>query len=588
MSMASPDQPSEGELGLRRALRVIAPALAVLGGVAFFAAPECVAGNWVTCHFFAVHDNFMLMLLSAALFALSFMSAAVSCPFPTARRRFLWLALVCVAVFLCGVLGRNLLFNGFDLSRDEVMAVFDADVFRSGRLFSSLPAQWRDFQSALQPLFMAPIAGGEHVISAYLPVNAALRALFSLLADPRFLNPLLAAGAVAMVYNLARQLWPQRPDAALVGSLLLATSSQLLVTSMTSYAMTAHLIFNMLWLRCFLKGGKVGHAGALMLGFLACGLHQVVFHPLFAAPFILRLLMAKSRTLGLFYALSYLLMIVFWGSYLHLAVLWNGRIPPIEGGPGNVGLSYLVARLLDLLKEFQLAGALHIALNLLRFLTWQNPLLLPLALLAWRAIRECEGAMRELAAGIVLTLLAMFVLLPYQGLGWGYRYWHGLLGSFCLLGACGWVRAIQPLTHSSTRSHLGALALASGFSIAIFLPLHARHVQATIAPTLAARRAILTAQVDIVLVDENGLRLGIDLVRNDVDLPDQRGHPLTLDLVSLTEGQLENLCAHYRLALFGHELGPRFGLAGGDEPFPEKSARQRRKLAALDCAPLMQ
>jgi len=45
----------------------------------------------------------------------------------------------------------------------------------------------------------------------------------------------------------------------------------------------------------------------------------------------------------------------------------------------------------------------------------------------------------ELVAGLVLTLLAMFMLLPYQGHGWGYRYLHGLIGSAALLGGYGWI-----------------------------------------------------------------------------------------------------------------------------------------------------
>ena len=41
-----------------------------------------------------------------------------------------------------------------------------------------------------------------------------------------------------------------------------------------------------------------------------------------------------------------------------------------------------------------------------------------------------------LAAGIVLTLLAMLILLPYQDIGWGYRYVHGVIGSAALILSC--------------------------------------------------------------------------------------------------------------------------------------------------------
>ena len=95
------------------------------------------------------------------------------------------------------------------------------------------------------------------------------------------------------------------------------------------------------------------------------------------------------------------------------------------------GINDLFARLSVLLGAFKLASFTEMAFNFLRFLSWQNVVLLPLALLAWPAIWRGEGIARPLAAGILLTLAAMLVLLPWQGLGWGYRYLHGLIGSFC-------------------------------------------------------------------------------------------------------------------------------------------------------------
>jgi membrane associated rhomboid family serine protease len=62
---------------------------------------------------------------------------------------------------------------------------------------------------------------------------------------------LLAALAVVAIFGVARRLWPARLDAALLSALLVATSLQVLVTSMTSYAMTAHLTLNLIWLWLF-------------------------------------------------------------------------------------------------------------------------------------------------------------------------------------------------------------------------------------------------------------------------------------------------------------------------------------------------
>ena len=84
----------------------------------------------------------------------------------------------------------------------------------------------------------------------------------------------------------------------MVGVILLVCSSQFLITAMTPYAMTAHLALNMIWLWLFLRDTRGAHALAAGVAFVACGLHQVVFHPLFAAPFILSLLRARRWKLA--------------------------------------------------------------------------------------------------------------------------------------------------------------------------------------------------------------------------------------------------------------------------------------------------
>ena len=67
--------------------------------------------------------------------------------------------------------------------------------------------------------------------------------------------------------------------------------------------------------------------------------------------------------------------------------------------------------------------------------------------LGWRA----GGVLRALAAGIVLTLVAMLILLPYQDIGWGYRYVHGLIGSAALLAAFAWTVLTAQASESGRR-----------------------------------------------------------------------------------------------------------------------------------------
>ena len=585
MNDARPIEHDDGGRSLRRAMMATALGfLVALVAKTLIWPPEDPEEIWITWYFFRQQDAPMLVLGALLLFMLPFAPKIRLPGFPSPGAHFRLVVLVAAAVFAFGALGGIYLFEGFDLSRDEFMAVYDAKIFGSGRLFASLPLEWRPFADALQPQFMAPLKGGEQMVSGYLPVNAMLRAGFGALANPVLMNPLLAAGSILLVYGLAHEVWPSRPDAALVVVLLLATSSQLLFMSTTSYAMTGHLFLNLLWLRCFLRGGAWGHGCALVVAFLACGLHQFVFHPLFAAPFIARLWRPGDRRLCVLYSLAYGAMILFWASYLRLALFWEGVAPPVGDGAADVGASYMISRILEHLDRFKPMATSTLFFNLLRLIAWQNFLLIPLCALSWRAIREDQGLASQLAAGIALTLLAMFVLMPSQGHGWGYRYLHGLVGSFCLLGGYGWIHVTSGGGSLNASSPVRTFAFASLVAVLIALPLQAYQARALVAPSIAADRAIASADVDIVLIDEDGVEHGHDLVRND---PFLRNRPITLYAWFLEPAQLEALCGRYRLALFGREHIARFGLFATPEPMAERSRLLRETLAMLNCAPAM-
>ena len=66
------------------------------------------------------------------------------------------LLLICLA-------GHYWVLAGYDMSRDEQMATFDAAIFASGHLIQHIPAMWRDHSPALQ---MAPFRAAP---SAWVP-----------------------------------------------------------------------------------------------------------------------------------------------------------------------------------------------------------------------------------------------------------------------------------------------------------------------------------------------------------------------------------------------------------------------------------
>ena len=466
---------------------------------------------------------------------------------------------IVVCVIVVGVVGAQIVFGGFHLSRDEFLAEFDAIIFRSGKTIAPIELDWQHFASALAPRFMLPNAEEVGFASSYLPVNAGLRAIIGLIADSNLTSPFLVACAVLATFGIARRLWPTRPDAAFISVLLVATSSQVLITSMTSYAMTAHLALNMIWLWFFLRDDKIGHAAAIATGFLASGLHQLIFHPLFAAPFVVRLWLSGRRSLALVYITGYAAICLFWIGYWEIILAWQGVSPQVSD---DAGASSFLVRTLVLLDNFRWAGADLMVKNVLRFVAWQSPALLPLAFLAYAAVRRGSGIARELIAGLLLTLVAMFILLPYQGNGWGYRYLHGLIGSLALLGGYGWIA----LSKRATRDQIGAswtmLAVSTAFAWFVLLPAHAKQAHDFALPYVKASKAIEQASTDVVIIDKSRLLFVEDLVRND---PFLRNRPIVLDLTYLSEADIAYLCARHRISLFDHDQALALGIAHNDQ-----------------------
>ncbi|WP_020176023.1 hypothetical protein [Methyloferula stellata] len=516
----------------------------------------------LTDFLFLTQDAFWLAAVALLLGALAVMPLPILGPdigaFLLRHRRAVAIGLT-ASVFVLGVAGTHFVFDSYYLSRDEILAEFDAVIFRSGRPVALIPPDWQAFANALAPRLMLPIDGGAGWVSGYLPVNAGFRAIISLIGDSNWTSPFLAACAIIATFGVARRLWPARPDAALVSMLLVATSSQMLVTSMTSYAMTGHLALNMIWLWFFLRNDKIGHGAAVATGFLAAGLHQLIFHPLFVLPFIVQLWETKRRKLALFYILSYAVICLFWIAYWKIVLAWGGLSPEVTEDTGPM---YFVIKVLALLTDFHWAGADLMLKNILRFVSWQSPALLPLACLAYPAIRRGTGIAGPLMAGLLLTTVAMFFLLPNQAYGWGYRYIHGLIGSAALLGGYGWIVLTDRAGKAETGACRTMLVICSAFAWFILLPAHAKQAHDYVAPYIRTLKAIRQAPTDIVVVDKSRLFFAEDLVRND---PFLRNRPKVLELTSLTEPGIDYLCAHYSVSLFGYDQATALGIAPNEK-----------------------
>lgn len=477
--------------------------------------------------------------------------------------------------------GAYLVYRHYALSLDEFMAEFDARIFAGGHLLAPVAAEWRDYVPALQPIFRLEVPENAYWISSYLPVNAAFRAVFVLLGDPAFEGAVLAGIALLALYGVARRIWPERPDAAIVGTVLLACSSQFLITAMTPYAMTAHLALNLVWLWLFLRDTRWSHGLAAAIGFAACGLHQVVFHPLFVAPFLLSVLRARRWKLAAFYAVAYAAIGLFWILYWKFLLQGTGAA---AAQTADFGIAYLFRRIVDMTQLNILTSIPLMGLNLFRFVAWQSPLTIPLALTAFIVLRRQNETVRDLGWGIFLTLAVVLILMPYQGHGWGYRYLHGLLGSLCLLAAQGWI-TLTGLQEGGGRKQITTLLAASAaVSLFVLLPWYAWQARSFVTPYAAAVAAIQNAKADVVIVDPSEIWFGVDLVRND---PYLRTSPKVMALYQLDEAGLRKLCGRYDVALFegrdATQLGMTLAPMDATPATVQHTKDMRQVMALLNC-----
>ncbi len=451
------------------------------------------------------------------------------------------LILILFATFLIALChaGHHLVFFDRDLSGDEQMANFDAQIFAHGRLFEAIPPFWRPFTRALNDkMFILPIGDHEAWVSGYLPINAAMRTAVGMLVDRSFTSPLLVGVGFLALWRVGERLLPDSPPARAVALLLYAGSSQIIVTGMTSFAMSGHLALNLLWLALFLENRRATHIGAAIVGFLATGLHQPLAHPLFVLPFMGLIAAQRRWRLLAFYGMSYALISAFWLAWpIWISAHGAGAIPPHSGTDVN-----FLDRLLTAVGTPNLRGLTLMAANLLRFAAWQHLLLLPLLALGISVTWRGDPLARALAIGLLLPIPVMFILLPYQGNGWGYRYLHGVIGNACLLGGYGW-RALEAK----------GLSLRSAFrqsSLATFLlviPAHAYMARQWAAPFAQVARSIAASKAAIVIIGDDTTSFGMDLLTNR---PDLSNRPIKLAASQLVPSDMRALCGFGSVSFF--------------------------------------
>lgn len=528
-------------------------------------------------YFFARQDMWVLTGYGAVLALMAIWAARLVPPRfslrPPARAgQGVVILLGIVGAVLLARIGRDLVFHGYSPSRDELMVELAGAYLADGRIGTPIPSDWHDYARAMMPEFYSPYGADSHWTAIYLPVHAAIRAVFVRLGDAALAAPVTLGIGLLALWQVARQLMPDRPDAQAVTMAMALSSAQLIGTAMTPYAMTSHFAFDMVWLMLILRGGKWAHGLAGVVALLAAGLHQWHFPLLFMAPFILWLLACRRWRAALFHALVCVLMMIVWVRLWPMLLIHEVGPPPPSDAHRTNGIFDKLESLFGRLDSWQPL------LNNARLFAWNNLLLAPLALLSLFAIRW-RHLFREpsvvLPLGLVVAIGMGLAL--YQGYGWGFRYMHGGLGALCLLAGLGWTAVVRIGDRLAFRL-VTAASLLSLLAGAWLLFDTERYVRGY-ARSMAAIRA---APADVVLVDMRGGFYMTDLVRFDEG---RLKRPVVMALQNLSTDQLDQLCATQRVAIADRTLFWGVGVHPIQPAFPGSHFIQDRRdyLAARRC-----
>jgi hypothetical protein len=464
--------------------------------------------------FYDAQGNLLLIGIAACAWLLRRKTLALA-PIHFAADR-PWTVAALLFPLLCW--GSISVYHDHPLSMDEYTAVFQAQVFAAGRLAASFPPEL--FDRLIPPYFqggffaVAPAAGAAS--ANYWPGFALLLAPFARMEIAWALNPAIGVLAIPALHRLTHEATGSREAAGWAVALTIA-SPVFILSSISYYAMQAHLLCNIFYSLLLLRSTLPRALLAGVVGSVALTLHQPVPHFLFALPFAVWLALrpGAARILAALIA-GYLplALLLGLGWYHHLAGMLLGAAPQVAGGAPFEALLVRVWNVISLPGPFIIEARLA---GLSKVWTWASAGMLVLAAGGYAAGRRAP-AVRVLAAALATTFFGYFLFRVEQGHGWGFRYVHSawfvlpVLASVALIERAGDAR----MDHAELRGMSAwAVVLSLLFANAQrlvqvegFIDWHLRQVPPLARTTELGRR-------ELVFIDPASGAYLLDLVQND-------------------------------------------------------------------------
>ncbi|OGA13618.1 MAG: hypothetical protein A3G25_11745 [Betaproteobacteria bacterium RIFCSPLOWO2_12_FULL_63_13] len=451
--------------------------------------------------------------------------------------------IVAGVAFVAFCVGAVFAYHDYPLSMDEYSVRFQSEVFAAGHLIGHYPVELLDWLIAkpFQKSFLIVSRPGGEVVSYFMPGFALLLTPFTFLGIPWASNPAIGALSLVAVHRLARELCASE-EAGGWAILFALASPAFSINAMSYYSMSANLLFSTVYTLLLLRPtpGKALAAG--MVGGFALVMHSPPPHMLYAAPWIVWLLVRREFRCFVALALGY---IPFAGA---LGVGWLQLLGDLRSAgsihtpPGSAAATvpYAIRWMAAIGKIANLPDA-HTVLvrvgGLVKLWVWAVP---GLPILAWFGFLKARTDPRYglLLASAITTFLGYFLIPFDQGHGWGYRYFHSAWGVLAVLAAAAMVRV--PVRSSGGRRFVAAVgALALG-SLLLSTSLRVMQVNAFIERHLGQVPLADTSMAQVAFIDTSYGYYTIDMLHN---YP-----PLTRKvLFMISHGRKENAEMAHRL-----------------------------------------